>query len=135
MICCNSSLNRGLKLWLSAALPSQPINLDIALTPLENVLRKLLTDNSFALVYGADGMVSTVYVLPKGDQLPLCQTIDAKPADLGEQILQDALALNLLTDHMKATMLKEFHDDEEALQHAVTVQRPAALEKLIESLR
>jgi len=123
------------KLWLSAAVPAQPVSADIALAPLDQVLRQVLADNSFALVYGADGQVSALYVLPRGEHQPVRQIIDDEPADLREQILQDALSSNLLSDQMKAAMLKEYHDDAESMQRVLTAQRPAAILQLIESLR
>jgi len=123
------------KLWLSAALPAQPVSADIAMMPMEEALRELLVDNSFALVYGANGAVSALYVLPRGKSQSINATPDAESPDIREQMLHDALASPAVPDRIKASMLNQFHNDNDSFRQTLTAERPAAIEKLIEHLQ
>jgi hypothetical protein len=125
----------GFKLWFSAALPAQPVNVDIEIMPLNDALRKLLADNSFAMVYGADGAVAALYLLPKGTSQPIKAEIEDEATDLHEQMLKEALASPTLPDDIKAAMLSQFYNNNATQQQAAAEARPAAIEKLIEKLQ
>ena len=123
------------KLWVSAALPEQPVSVDIEMMPLDDALRKLLANNSFAMVYGTDGAVTALYLLPKGTSEPINAEIEDETTDLNERMLQEALASPTLPDDIKAAMLSQFYNNNAQQQQAVADVRPAAIEKLIEKLQ
>ena len=125
----------GFRLWVSSALPEQPVSVDIEMMPLDDALRKLLADNSFAMVYGTDGAVTALYLLPKGTSEPIKAEIEDETTDLNERMLQEALASPTLPDDIKAAMLSQFYNNNAQQQQAVADVRPAAIEKLIEKLQ
>lgn len=126
----------GFKLWLSADLPAQALDVDIDDLSMQETLRDLLVDNSFALVNDAAGSVSALYVLPVGeDAEPMNRVLGSEPAELREQMLRNALASNSLPDNIKAAMLAQFHNNGESVLQSTAAQRPAAIEKLIETLQ
>jgi len=123
------------KVWISPALPAQMVTADIAPMPVQDALARLLVDNSFALVYGADGAVSALYLLPPGEAQPMQAVVDAETADPGERVLQGALASKAMPDHLKAALLSQHYGESEEYRQSVREQRPQAIRQLLDSLR
>jgi hypothetical protein len=128
----------GFKLWLSDNLPTQQVSVQLEMQSLEQILRRLLVDNSYALVYDDKAGVSALYVLPPGKQqlsrLSLTPEIDNEQQQVQQQIVQDALGSSLLPDNIKAAILDQFGTQNTELQQSVMAQRPRAIQELIDAL-
>lgn len=123
------------KLWISRELPPQQVTVEITQVPVADALDRLLAANSFALVYGADGAVSALYLVPTGESQPTRTVLDSETAIIREQVLQNALASKAVPDHLKAAMLSQHYGESEEFRQSVSAQRPQAIRRLIDSLQ
>ncbi|MCP4765321.1 MAG: hypothetical protein GY875_03545 [Gammaproteobacteria bacterium] len=128
------AVQSGFKLWVSGDFPRQSVSVHIEGETVEDTLRQLLADNSYALVFDDDAEVSALYLLPVGEHQSVNLELDAQSVDLSEQVLHDALASGQLSEDIKAAMLSQFGTDRTALQESAVQQWPQVMEKLIESL-
>lgn len=122
------------KLWISGNLPQQSVSLHSEGKSIKETLRRLLSDNSYALVYDDNAAISALYVLPAGESGPTDLTIAPSEDEIRQQVLLDALESGQVPDEIKASMMDQFGADPEILQQAVMPQRTLAIERLIEKL-
>lgn len=123
----------GFKLWVSGDFPRQSVSVHIEGETVEDTLRQLLADNSYALVFDNDTEVSALYLLPAGEHQSENLELDAQAVDGRVQVLKNALVSRHLSEDIKAAILQS-GTDRTVLQQPASQQRPLAMEQLIESL-
>jgi len=129
------STESGFRLWISDNLQQQQVSVRIEKQTMEEALRQLLVDNSYALVYDNNDVVTALHVLPPGTTQPANVMLTPETDDARQQVMQDALESSLLPDNVKSALLNQFAVSDEAVKNPVTVQRSQVLEALIENLK
>lgn len=124
----------GFKLWIADGVPSQMVSISVNKQPVDQALRRLLADSSFALVYDDAEKVSALYVLPPGGAQPEGRVIKPVVANRQQQLVQDALASQALPDEIKAAIFYQMGADGEELRATIESQRGRAVESLVERL-
>ena len=128
------AIERDFKLWISGNLPQQSVSLNSEGKSTEATLRRLLSDNSYALVYGDDAAISALYVLPAGESHATNLPLSPSNGENRQQVLLNALQSGQVPDDIKAAMLDQFGANPEILQQSVISQRAVAVERLMEQL-
>jgi type II secretory pathway component GspD/PulD (secretin) len=125
---------REFKLWISADLPVQSVQISSEGKSTEDTLRRLLSENSYALVYDDNARISALYVLSAGESRPTNLSLSPSNDDSQQQVLLEALASPQLPDNVKAAMLNQFGANQQDLQESVLSQRSQALQQLTDKL-
>ena len=128
------AIESDFKLWISANLPQQSVSLNSEGKSAEATLRRLLSDNSYALVYGDDATISALYVLPTGESHTTNLPLSPSNGENRRQVLLNALQSGQVPSDIKAAMLDQFGANPKILQQSVISQRIEAVERLIEQL-
>jgi hypothetical protein len=92
----------GFKLWMAESIEPRPVSLHIDRLPVEETLRRILADSSYALVFDDNGSLSALYVLPPGAEQPSSLMVGPEGGNLQQQAARDALQSELLPDNIKA---------------------------------
>lgn len=124
----------GFKLWIPDNLQSEPISVRIDNQPIEKILRRMLADGSYALVYGDAGQVTALYVLPRGDAQSVFTQSPLIDDNALQQTLRNALESNSLPDNIKDALLNQANTDTEALKKSVTENPEEAIGSIIRAL-
>jgi len=124
----------GFKLWIPDNLQSEPISVRIENQPIDKILRRMLADGSYALVYGDAGKVTALYVLPRGEAQSVFAQNPLIDNNTLQQTLREALESNSLPDNVKNAMLNQANTDREALKESVTENPAEAIGNVIRIL-
>lgn len=130
------SAQSGIKLWIAKSLQPQQVSLHFEKQTMEEALRRLLEDDSYALVYDDNAVVTALYVLPPGEAaLPATVKLMPQNDDNRQQLFRDALESSLVPDNIKSALMNQFGENSEALEQSVPLQRSNALETLIQTVQ
>jgi len=128
------SIQSGFKLSISDSLQVQPVSVHFEKLSMQQALRRLLVNGSYAAVYDDNAVVTALYVLPPSE---MQTNVDLMPnsGDIRQQAMRDALESNLIPDNIKSALLDQFGtENNKILQQSVTLQRSQAIDRVIELL-
>ncbi len=124
----------GFKLWISDLLQARKVSLEIEELSIEDTLRRLLKDDSYALVLDDNAMVSALYVLPPGkaqsSNLELLPSTD----DIRQRVLYDLLNTDSIAENIKATMLNQISSNNNTNVQPEAMEPAQAINRVIEVL-
>jgi type II secretory pathway component GspD/PulD (secretin) len=124
----------GFKLWISDDLEARQVSLQIEKLSIGETLRRLLADNSHALVYDDNATVIALYVLPPGEAQSESVELGSGIDDTRLQLLQNALISSSVRDDIKAAMLNQFNGIQDTDIQPLVVRPAQTTYRIIEVL-
>lgn len=122
------------KLWVSASLPLQTVDIRSDGKSLEKTLQLVLDEISYAMVYDDNAAVSELYVLPAGESRSSTAALSATDDDGRQKVLLDALQSDQLPDIIKAAMLDQYGAEQEISQQSAAQMQSQAIQTLIDTI-
>lgn len=102
------SQQSGFKLWMADNLPPRQISARFERQPLEQVLRRLLKNGSYALVLDDQSSISAIYILPPGEEQSEPPGIVLHNDSAEQIILQQFLESSSIAESIKQSLFEQF---------------------------